>query len=151
MIIQEIEEYFEKKNLDGLLTKYGECFERLDHFTNAFKTGSIDNSLMTDMTLKELGAIFSSLNIVAQLSEYYFELAEATEITNLRIHLESNKEKVVASLLEKQAELTVTDYKRICVIFQTFRDNCDKLISICQSSLKSGDQERKAHGFGKQF
>src|SRR3990167_4768033 len=131
MNIKNIEYYFQEDRLDELFIKYEECFIRIKYYEDSFK--KCINTHETDRALKELGAIYSSLNVVADIALSWAKDIEAKEINTLKIQAENENKKVIASLLENQAFISSQKYRRIAVYFNAVRNSCYQLILICQS------------------
>ena len=139
----EIEKYLITGQLEELLKYYQECFLKLHQYEMDFKKGVIQSGFRTDQVMKELAGIYSMLNIVVAIVDTWKTTQENTQYNLLRIEKENNKEKVISSLIEKEASEFVNDIRRVRNIFEAYRDSCDRLISICQSSLKAEMSERR--------
>ena len=140
---KNIEFYFQNsENLDKVFDAYDETFDRIKYFEDSLKAGAVDNPVVTQEVLKELVAIYSWLNVTTKIAESYKETAEAKHYTKLKMEAETKGEKVSNASLEKETDLFISNYRRICNIFTGYRDSCDRMISVLQSCLKSTDREK---------
>jgi len=147
MIYKDIEKYFkDEKGLEQLLLKYKEVFEKINYYEGLFKDGILSTPNETDDAMKQLGSIYSTLNVVATIADTQKKNIEDKYFVDLRNKKIKKKkgDKVIAAVLDKESSVHVALYRRVRNIFQAYRDSCDRLISICQSSLKSLDKEQKA-------
>lgn len=145
--MNENEKLLKEGKLAELRDKYKECFDRIHEYEAMFREGVIQSAVQTDEALKELGAIFSSLNVVAYLCDVYVKNITDSEFNRLKIGaLATGKLTTVNfELLKKEASESVNEYRITAAIFCGYRDSCDRLVSICQSSLKFEEKERKFH------
>lgn len=139
------EKLLREGKLTELREKYQECFDRIHEYEVMFREGVIQSAVQTDEALKELGAIFSSLNVVAYLCDVFVKNIETSEFNRLKIGASAAGKitTITSDLLKKQASESVNEYRITAAIFCGYRDSCDRLVSICQSSLKFEEKERK--------
>lgn len=143
MTIKEIERYFESpENLNGVIDKFLESFERIGHFEDCLKNSTIDNPHLVKEALNELAAIYSVLNVVARVAEAYRINKELYFYHIKKMECDKLSIKYTEKQLESDSRLKVEAYRRISSIFEGYRDSCDKMISVLQSSLKSIERER---------
>lgn len=142
MILQEIEYYFKQNQLEELLSKYQDCFTDINKYEEEFKQGTIITAVTTDKAMKHLGSLFCSLNIVSVLAKIYADDAKTSRINYLRSQYATENREVGITELKQQAYEYAKNFNRIQAVFEGYRDNCEKLIFICQSSLKSEERER---------
>lgn len=149
MFLKEIESYFiDTGKLLQILVDSQEIFNRIVFFQNALRAGAIDHPNDVDKALKELVALYSHLNVVARIADNWLVLAEEGYFNARKIEADKNKEKYSIAALEKEAEVHAFDFLRVKNIFEAYRDSCDRIISVLQSSLKSLDKEKFYHKQG---
>jgi|WetSurSiteA1Bulk_404760.scaffolds.fasta_scaffold00683_15 hypothetical protein len=143
MTRQDIEEHFQnKEKLPELLEQYQEVFDVILYWESCLKNDAVDTPSETDKAMKQLASVYSTLNVVARIAETYKINAESKYYNVKRMELENEGHKTVAASLENEATEHVSDYRRIRNIFEGYRDSCDRLISVLQSSLKSAEREK---------
>lgn len=143
MNYKEIEDLMQSDaTLEHLLINYKDSFERIDYYQDLFKNGAIQSLEETDSAMKELAGYYMSLNAVVVLVDTFKMKLEDQYYFSKRVDATNMGEKFVHSYIEKEASLHVSNYRRVRNIFQFYRDNCDKAILVCQSSLKSLDKEK---------
>lgn len=142
MTRKEIEFHFKNGNLEELLEKYDEVFDRVVYYEGCFRNEAIETPHDIALAMNEITALYSSLNIVSKIADAYKINLEDKYYNNRRIEIEKEGKKSVAGNLEKESSLHVSDYRRVRNIFEAYRDSCDKMIFVLQSSLKSTEREK---------
>lgn len=140
----EIREGFKnEKNLVLLLTQYQELFGRVNEYSSQLRKGILtDNCYLTDGAMKELAGIFMSLNSVCYIGEIEVSFKESKQFKKMRIEKEGIGEKPSVSLISKEADIEIIEFQRALALFKSYRDNCDRAISVLQSSLKGLGKEK---------
>jgi hypothetical protein len=129
--------------LEVLLKQYKESFDRIHYYQELFKNGAISTPNATDSAMKELLGIYMSLNGVITMIDTVKGKLEDVYYVNKKNEIESIGSKFVSSSIKEEVSMHVSLYRRVRNIFQFYRDNCDKAILVCQSSLKSMEREWK--------
>jgi hypothetical protein len=144
MLYEKIETYLEThEGMTKLLEEFKEAFERIEFVSDLFKEGNVNTHQLTDQIMKELGGWYSSLNVVVMLSETKKKNHEACYFNSVRNQMENvGKKKVIAAVIDREVSESASSIRRIRNIFQSYRDNCDRLMSVCQSSLKALEREK---------
>ncbi len=143
MLPSQIEKYFESnESMLKLLKDYESAFEKVVYYQNLFKDNVISTPVDTDTAMKILGGLYSSLNSVTVAADTEKKNKEAQLYNEIVINLGKTQDKIINAVIEKEVSEKVQPIRRIRNIFQTYRDNCDKLIFICQSSLKFSEREK---------
>lgn len=139
-----IQDYFiNEKKLNELIEKYQELFDLVDYYANIFKEGVITTAEETDDAMKKLSGIYMSLNTVTGIAEAQLKKQEDKYFDNRWNEMEELGEKPVVARLEREASLHVAKYREIRNLFRDYTNNCDKTISVCQSSLKALEREKQ--------
>jgi len=147
MDFKEIEKMFEnEEQLGKLLQSYSEVFDKIDYYQDLFQNGAIDTPGETDKIMKELTGIFMSISIIATIADSEKTNRESRKYNTLRIEASNRGEKPVVAQLDREASAFVAPYRKIRNIFQAYRDVCDRAISVCQSSLRFMDKEKRSSG-----
>ena len=126
-----------------MLTEYKEVFDRLEAIEQEFRKGHISTPDVTDNILKELASYYAYLS--TRITEKEIEkldkskdLVETSVSEAKQLGIKVNK-----STMDRDIDFKLLDLVKEIMTLETKRNNCDKFISVCQSSLKSLDRERK--------
>ena len=143
MNIFKIEKYFDNEpTLEKLLTELNVIFTRIDYYSNLFRNGILENQKETVKALSELTGIYMYLKPIFLVSvtikennelRYYIDKKE-------QISKESEK-KFVSAATEREASLSVSNYRRVRNIIEAYLDSTVQGIQSCQSLLKSITKE----------
>lgn len=139
MSIQELERDLEQ-GLDIFYAKYKDTFERIQHHEVALREGAVETPAAINDAMKELVSIYSTLNTATALVESKTKVKEAQSYINRSDSLNGTKpsEKYINSFVVQDVSL----YMRACKIFSNYRDSCDRMTSVLQSSLNYAKKER---------
>ena len=139
MSIQELERDLEQ-GLDIFYAKYKDTFERIQHHELALREGAVETPAAINDAMKELVSIYSTLNTATALVESKTKVKEAQSYINRSDSLNGTKpsEKYINSFVVQDVSL----YMRACKIFSNYRDSCDRMTSVLQSSLNYAKKER---------
>ena len=144
MTIKEYENLFQdEEHLTQLINKYQESFDRVNHYSDLFRNGAIYDPEETDKAMKDLTGIFMSLSIVATMAETEKMNREVRFYNQAKMKVENEGGKAVVAQLDRQSSAHVASWRKVRNIFQAYRDVCDRVISVCQSSLKSLEKEKR--------
>ena len=139
MIIADIQTLIDK-NLETFLLSYIEVFERVQHYELVLSEGTVETPAAIDSAMKELVALYSTLNTATAL------IKAKTTVNDARAYIQfkdqSNGLKTTETYIRSQVDLACAPYHRICAIMESSRDNCDRMISVLQSSLKHAEREK---------
>lgn len=143
MGINEIEQKL-NGDLAQFLHSYIEVFERIQHYELMLSEGTVETPGAIDSAMKELVALYSTLNLATALINAKLAVHEARAYIQFKD--QSNGLKTTESYLKSQVDLATEPFNRISVIFSSCRDNCDRMISVLQSSLKHAEREKILNG-----
>ena len=145
--VEEVQKFLQGEKLDFIEKKYREVFDKIDYIQGLFQSGVLEDPNETDKVMKELTGYYICLNPITNELEADKKNIEDALFTTFRIKKEKAGEKITASSIEKEVSAIVAGWRRIRNKFQAYRDSCATGISVCQSSLKSVEKERKLpHG-----
>ena len=130
MIFEEVEEACQKQKLKELLDKYKDIFQRVEDYGNQFREGIIDSPHIVDSAMSELIGIFVSLNTATIVLE-----------SETRAKEDLCKEEKKKDIISNESSI-INLFRRMRNIFRAYRDNCEKLITVCQSRLRTFDKEK---------
>ncbi len=125
----------DEKELEKLLNDYSEGFELVDSYGEKLRNHMLDTPQDLDMAITELGGWFVTLNTVCALSETMKMNAEES-------HKQVKQANKAYGVQAPDGSDKIQLYRRIRNIFQVYCDNCEKIISICQSRMRSLDREK---------
>jgi len=128
-------------NPETLVREYKDTFERLDEIISNFQHGTYGPNDV-DAFMKELAGIYASLNNRVTDLEVDRLGIEAIYGAKRKEELEAMG-KVSMTQLDRELQWYTIEHTKAIRLFQGRLDSSDKLISICQSSLKSLDRERR--------
>jgi hypothetical protein len=138
-----IEQYFkDEDSLNGLIELYYDLFERIQKYEKDLKDGRMDTDLDMQTGLKELASIFSSLNVVYHLASFFETQQKNTFYIQKKIELEKSGTKYSETSLKTEAHHQANSYVRITSIFGAYRESCEKLIYVLQTSLNNLHKEK---------
>ena len=139
MSIEELEKQLDS-GLDAFYLRYKEVFERIQHHELALREGAVETPAAINDAMKELVSIYSTLNTATALVESKTKVKEAQSYINRSDSLNGTKpsEKYINSFVVQDVSL----YMRACKIFSNYRDSCDRMTSVLQSSLNYAKKER---------
>ncbi len=139
MSIQELERNLEQ-GLDIFYDKYKDTFERIQHHEIALREGAVETPAAINDAMKELVSLYSTLNTATALIESKTKVKEAQSYISNNDRLNGTKpsEKYINSFVVQDVNL----YMRACKIFSNYRDSCDRMTSVLQSSLNYAKKER---------
>ena len=121
------------KTIEGtkkLLEEYGPSFSMIEEYSAQLHNAVLDTPKELDKVISELGSIYVSLTVVFNLSEGYKMLKEE--------EFRENKKNKILGVNSNEVHY----YREIKNIFKSYKDGCDRLISICQTKLKQIERER---------
>ena len=140
---REIEDLIEANKIEELLQSYNEIFTVVHYYEQLLMASIISTPNETDNTMKKLGACYSSLNRAYMMLDTLKQKKESEIFLTKKIELEKENKKIVAAVVEREVSAEVNVYRRVRNIFFAYKESCDRIISICQSSLKYSDHEIK--------
>ena len=138
MRVLEIEEELNTSTLE-FLAGYAPVFDCIVSYEGSLREGVISTPGAIDEAMKELVALYSTLNTATALVETKTTIQEAKAYIQFKDL--SNGLKTTERYLTSQVDLACESYHRLCKIFETYRDSCDRMISVLQSSLKHTERE----------
>lgn len=135
----ELEKYFEEHKLDEFVGRYIEVFQKIDYIKDLFINGILITPEETDRVMKELMGYYMTLNTAATMAETYASLLESNLASRLRLE----DKNLSPTAIKNEAKTKSADYRKVANVLKAYLDSCDKAISVCQSSLKWIERERK--------
>ena len=139
MSIADIESNLDK-SLEMFLQSYIETFERVQHYEVMLSEGTVETPGAIDSSMKELVALYATLNTATAILQGRTSVQEARAYINYKD--QTNGLKVTETYIKSQVDLACEPYHRLVAIFTSCRDNCDRMISVLQSSLKHAEREK---------
>jgi len=143
MDYKEINKMIFEDRLQELLAAYQEVFDKIEYHASNMREGLLDTQDEVDKVMKELAGLYMSLTLVASITETAKEVKEVVQYNKLKMEKVGMGMKIVSSQLEKEANQDVIEIKKVKTVFQAYREMCNTAITVCQSSLKNIDKERK--------
>ena len=139
MSIEEIDGYLEK-GLDVFYDKYKDVFERIQHYEVILREGAVESPAAINEAMKELVSLYSTLNTATAFIESKTKVKESQSYIQHSDRLNGSKpsENYIKSFVAQDANL----YFRACKVFSNYRDSCDRMTSVLQSSLNYAKKER---------
>jgi hypothetical protein len=145
MLLQEIEKFYETKDLNGLVTEMSHVFNEVDDLQDAFIEQNIHTNIhLCRENLSKLTGYCMYLNTVFSIAEAHLRSEESKKFNSKRIEMERNAgKKFIASSVEKEVAAEVSDYRRIRNVLEAYYEKCRTGISTCQSIIRSLTEEYK--------
>lgn len=144
MNYKEIEEHFgSEEKLEKLLDYYTETFEKIEESKNLLFNGTVNTLYETDSLMKVLAGAYMELELVYTIAERISNYNEDKYFNELAYEKQNLGLTAQSTFLQKESGVKNYVYRRIYSIFKAYVDSCDRGISICQSSLKSYERERR--------
>ena len=140
MSIQEVENQLNKDVVE-FLAGYSPVFDRIVWHEEALREGAINTPGAIDESMKELVSLYSTLNTATAFVETKTTVNEAKAYIKCKESIERLGMKVTEKYINSQVDIECEPYHRLCKIFETYRDSCDRMISVLQSSLKHAERE----------
>ena len=126
-------------NLQSFVESFVSVFDRVVHYEVSLREGAVETPAAIDEAMKELVALYSTLNTATALLQAKITIHEAKEYIQFKD--QSNGIKTTERYINSQVDIKSEHYHRACAIFQSCRDNCDRMISVLQSSLKAVERD----------
>jgi len=126
-----------------MLGKYKETFERVIAIEHEFTNGCLPHPNSISERMLELAGHYTFLN--EQKTELEVEkFRKSIEIRNTFIaEATTLGQRIVKNQLEQDIDAKLVDLVADIMTLEGKLNNIDKLISVCQSSLKSIDREKR--------
>ena len=126
-----------------MLEKYKETFERITVIEHEFANGCREHPNQISAIMLELAGHYTFLN--NQKVELEVEKFKKSIMVRDNIYNEAKSlgQKVVKGLLDQEVDSKLSDIVADIMTLEGKLVNIDKLISVCQSSLKSIDREKR--------
>ena len=141
MLYQKIEKYFDSdKQLAVLEREYQSVLEKIDNYSDLFVT--LTDSASLSSALCELTGLYMSISTVVAIATEILDNKEAKAYVDAVSRKQYSGEKVLDSVLKKEAKLEIQMYSRVKNLFASYLDKCDRAIYVCQSLLKPLERER---------
>ncbi len=145
MQYRDIEEFFsDESKLEGILENSLEMFDKIDIIGEKLRKGIITTPVECTLILQELNGIFAFLNPIYKISEVQKKNREERSYVDIKIKTEKMGNKFVSASTDREASLSVANYRRVRSIFEGYIEICKGLIGSCQSLLKSMQEEKNA-------
>lgn len=128
-------------NLQTFLEKFIPVFSRIQHYEEVLQEGAVETPATISEAMKELVSLYSTLNSATALLQAKTAVYEAKSYIVVKENAERLAMKVTERYLNSQVDVTCEPYHRAVAIFTSCRDNCDRIISVLQSSLKHTERE----------
>lgn len=139
-----MKDYFsDSNNLDELLEDYSDVFTMIDDYGQQLRSGILNSPDDYKECLDKMTGAFISLEPLYTRAESYKLNEELRTYVTLKKAIEDKGEKVVATSLDKEASLSVADYRRVRAILEGYVEACSKAIGTCQTQLKRFETEIK--------
>ena len=150
MDYRKIEEYLDSEELDKILAGFFPIFEELNKYSEFLisKGDTLDNVKTKRLLMKATG-YWGVLDTAFNTIDSFKTKKESDFYCDKKISVEKANEKFVSASADKEASAHVNPERRVRNIIESYRNRADKIISSCQSYLKSdlkafnraGDQE----------
>ena len=126
-----------------MLEKYKETFERLTAIEHEFSNGCLNTPDSINTIMLELAGHYTFLN--SQKTDLEVEKFKRSIAIRDEIQGEAKTlgTRVAKNQLEQDIDCKLSELVSDIMMLEGKLLNCDKLISVCQSSLKSLDREKR--------
>jgi hypothetical protein len=126
-----------------IIEEYQPTFKLIEEYAQEFRDGKVDNYHRTDYVMKTLGGIYSNLTLISFKINTELELRDASLFSDKKDEYgDLGMKNVKVSHLKREIKTNLKDFIKAKSVFDSYLEVCDKLIFICQSSLKVYDRER---------
>ncbi len=126
-----------------MLEKYKETFDRITVIEHEFANGCREHPNAISAIMLELAGHYTFLN--SQKTEY--EVEKFRKSISIRNEIQNSYAmtgtKIAKTQLEQDIDAKLVDLVADIMTLEGKLNNIDKLISVCQSSLKSIDREKR--------
>jgi hypothetical protein len=137
MYILEVESLFQNSdNLNKVLEAVQIEIDKLTEISKSIRSSLSSNPVEAKRVMTELTGIYMTLNPVLAIAESEVKNREVKYYEKLRIETEGTERKFVSASAEKQAESSVTSYRRVRNLISAYVSSAEKGISTLQSLLK---------------
>lgn len=142
MIYKEVESLLTANSHEDILEQLQNEFQTLEEFASKLKDSELDGNVITEIMQKSNG-IWDGLKIVHSVVDTFKKHKELRFFHTKKMEIETAKDKVNVSALEKESSLEVANERRVRNIVEAYLAMADKNISTGQSILKKlTDQKR---------
>lgn len=126
-----------------MLNNFQETFSRLSAIEHEFANGCFITPDAINTIMLELAGHYAFLNS----KKTDLEIEKFKQSISIRDNIQNEANtcgiKVPKTRLEQEVDAKLVDIVTDIMILEGKLQNCDKLISVCQSSLKSIDREKR--------
>jgi hypothetical protein len=143
MLYSEIEDYLRTEKFEELLTQYSQEFTKIEQYSSLLKNGIFDNGKECSKALNELTALYIALKPVVSVADTFKMHEELKYYINKKeeIAKAEGEKKFVSAVVEREASLYVSNYRRVRNIFESYLEAVTQAIQSLQSILKFLSQE----------
>lgn len=150
MRIEKIESYFAKEEtLSKVIDELKNDFTQVEYHANLMKDNLTNNPEEAKKALNKLTGLFMFLRTALAIAETEKKNREITAYEKLRIEAGKTDTKFTSSVAERQASVSVKEYRRIRNIISAYVESCNKAINSLQSLLRQMQEELKLAGKGE--
>jgi len=136
--------YFQStEGLEQLLIDYKDLFDQVDDYGQQLLQGILTTTEDFRGMLNFMTGAYVSLEPLYSIAESTKLNEELKNYVGIKRELESKGEKVVAANLDKEASLSVADFRRVRAILEGYVLATEKAIVTSQTQLKRLEQDEK--------
>ena len=136
--------YFQStEGLEQLLIDYKDLFDQVDDYGQQLLQGILTTTEDFRGMLNFMTGAYVSLEPLYSIAESTKLNEELKNYVGIKRELESKGEKVVAANLDKEASLSVADFRRVRAILEGYVLATEKAIVTSQTQLKRLEQDER--------
>lgn len=145
MLYAEIDRYFETNDtVLEILEPCIEIFDRVDNIGLSLREKKYNNPKDISDLLQELNGIINYLKPIYGVAESAKTENEDRYYNNKKNEIEKEGGKIVSAVLDREASLAVSNYRRVRNVLESYISVCETCIISCQCLLKGQQTERIA-------
>lgn len=147
MDYRRIEEYLRNGDLDKVLEGFMPVFEELNKYNDFLisKGDTLDNLKVKRLLMKATG-YWGVLDLAYNTVDSFKSDKESKFYCDKKMTTEKANEKFVSASADKEASAHVNPERRVRNIIESYKNRADKIISSCQSYIKSSTEAFKRSG-----
>jgi hypothetical protein len=136
--------YFQSpEGLEQLIVDYKDLFDQIEDYGQQLLQGILTTSEDFKGMLNFMTGSYVSLEPLYSIAESTKLNEELKNYVGIKRDLESKGEKVVAANLEKEASLSVADFRRVRAVLEGYVLATEKAIVTSQTQLKRLEQDER--------
>jgi len=137
MTYGQLKDYFDNDTYDELLQLYIPQFDIVDKYAALLQKGDVDNKGSCIKALNELTGVYMDVKKIVEIVEALKTNVELAFYVEKKRELEAKDSKFVSAAVEREASLSIAEYRRIEHIFEAYLSSTLQGIQSIQSILKA--------------